>query len=61
LLRVVEDEAEYAEFRGAAYEAMLAALDVPIAERPSAAKLIDVETELSAERIEQFRRLFPPE
>jgi hypothetical protein len=57
LLEVLEDASELIELRGAAYEGILTALDVPPNERPSAAKLIDLDADVSTDVMTAFERL----
>jgi hypothetical protein len=57
LLQVLSDDAELMEMRGAAYESILAALGVAPQNRPSAAKQIDLDTDVDKEQVGRFRRL----
>lgn len=58
LIRAFEDDSELLEIRGAAYEGILAALDIPPEERPAADALINLETDVDWNRVEIFRGEF---
>lgn len=58
LIRVFEDDSELLELRGAAYEGVLAALDIPAAKRPPADRLISLPSDVDAGIVRRFRDKF---
>ena len=58
LLEVLEDGEELREVRGAAYEGVLAALEVPPLERPPASRLMDIERDVDGEAVEASRKRY---
>ncbi len=58
LLQSLNDASELPEFRGAAYEGILAAMDVLPLDRPSASRLFDPDKDLDEEIVQDFRIVF---
>lgn len=58
LLRVFYDENEYPEVRCAAYEGILAAMDILPLDRPPVDKLLDLNRDTDYQLVEGFRRRF---
>lgn len=58
LLQVLNDDGELLEMRGAAYEGILAAIEVHPAKRPPASRLVDLDRDLDISSLAQFRRQY---
>jgi len=58
LLEVLESDGELVEVRGAAYEGILAAIEVPPLQRPPANKLTDMDTDVDGDAVEIFRKRY---
>ena len=54
LYKVFSDESLYPELRGAAYEGMLAAICVPVQDRPPANRLIAIAGDVDEELVDKF-------